>query len=298
MGSVSSLLPDLAPLTDSRFLGSFACAAAALPIVGLATWARRDRGPSTTLVAGVSVLLVSTLWFPVPAGLVAGIGLLAAGARVAPRVGSRLLLVAPGACVLATAAGLPGPWWARAFLGGGVWLGASAAPDFDAVAPRAGPVLLAVSAAAACYTVPDTERALVVFGGATALATVGSVVAGQRLGRAGVAVMVGLLAWAVSFGAVARPTAVLGGMASLGLLLTGPIVGHLRRQPHRLRSFAPVRDVGLVLGQLAVDVLTVRVIGRSLTIRGAALRTAVVAAGTAGLAALVARASRRSRVPT
>jgi hypothetical protein len=257
--------------------------------------AGRRLGPSTTLAAGCGTLVAAVRWFSVPAGLIAALVAMAIGGGLARRPATRLLSLMPGACLLATVAGLPGPGWARWSVCAAAWLAGGTAPDIDRLSPQAGPLLFTLSAVAVYFTVPDTERAVVVLGGTSALVLVGPFLRNQRLGGAGAAVVSALLAWAACFGAVGRPTTILGAAAAFGLLLAGPLVVGLRSTAWRVGSVDAGMVGGLLVAQLVIDVLSARVIGRAVSPASAIVMTALMALGVVSLGAMLDRQPRAGR---
>jgi hypothetical protein len=176
------------------------------------------------LFAGATVAAIgSTLGVPVMLVL----GLLALAAAGAWRMGSEWLtaaLTVPGAWLVAYHSGLDldgsRPMVAAAVVAAG-WLSA----DFDhRWRGRAlGPVLLAMTVAGVYATVPDTEQALAALGVALPLALLSWPWPLASLGRAGAQAAIGALLWVIVAGGAARPSAVVGGVACLGLLVVEPL---------------------------------------------------------------------------
>jgi hypothetical protein len=112
-------------------------------------------------------------------------------------------------------------------------VGAVALADFDTRWGHRGlgPVLLAVSFAGVYTTVPDTELALVALGAALPLALLGWPWPLASLGRLGAASAAGALCWVATIGGVGRGSAVVGGIACLGLMVIEPMARRL--QPDR-----------------------------------------------------------------
>jgi len=200
---------------------------AGLGVAGAFLWAMHATG---RLVPGL----------PLALGLLALAGLVAVDlARFPPLLA---VLAAPGAWVLATHAGLGEPAWLRAVLGVTVAVGAALAADVDrrAAGLGLGPVWFAVGAVGVLFTVGDTDVAL-------ALAPIAVLVAATawpwpltRLGGGGSAAAVGALAWVAAVGGVGRRSAVVGGLACLGLLIAEPL-GRLLVTPLTRRAARTVR---------------------------------------------------------
>jgi hypothetical protein len=129
--------------------------------------------------------------------------------------------------------------------------------------------------------VPDTEQALVALGAALPVALVGWPWPLASLGRAGAYAAAGALLWVVAAGGGGRGSAVVGGVACLGLLAVEPLArlldaGHESvlewRSAGRRSAAAVLIHVGLVL----------------VAARVAGLRSTVASAVTIALAELCA----------
>jgi hypothetical protein len=103
-----------------------------------------------------------------------------------------------------------------------------------------GPVLLTVSLLGVYATVPDTEMALVAVGVALPLSLLGWPWPLAAWGRAGALAVAGSLLWVVASGGVGRGSAVIGGIACLGLLAVEPIARRLH--PHRRSVLSRLPD--------------------------------------------------------
>lgn len=120
--------------------------------------------------------------------------------------------------------------------------------------------LLAVSTVGVFFTVPDTDVSLALVPIAALIALASWPLPLVRLGGGGAAA-VGALAWVSAVGGVGRGTAVVGGLACLGLLAAEPLGAAAagRREP------APRPGIGAgvsaALGQLAVVYVASRVAG-------------------------------------
>jgi hypothetical protein len=223
----------LGPLLGSAGLAAglrFGLVASALGVV--VALARRGGRPlaiaGLLFAAAAAAALQRTLG--VPAGLALGL-LVLAGAGALRGHGHRAagplawLLAVLGAWLLVARSGLALEQWARLLVGVAIVLGGWLVADFDAKWRRwgLGPVLLAVSVAGVYATVPDTERALTALGAALPLALLGWPWPLSALGPAGAYAATGVLLWVMAAGSDGRGSAVVGGVACLGLLAVEPL---------------------------------------------------------------------------
>jgi hypothetical protein len=147
-----------------------------------------------------------------------------------------LALAAPGAIVLATHHGVPPVHadnqaaWIAPLIALSIVVGGPLVADFDRrFAPRGWPmVLYAISVVGVFFTVPDTERALVLLGVSLPLMFLGWPFAIASLGSAGSYAAVGVLVWVSATEGRGRHTAIIGGIACLGLLVVEPAARLLR----------------------------------------------------------------------
>jgi hypothetical protein len=252
------------------------------------------------LVGGGALAAVATQRAAPPTALTEGggqpAGQPAAGrALAAPHLALLALLSVPGAWVLAVHAGLGNPGWARAVVAGAVFVGAPLTADLDSRGrlDGLGPVLLAVSVIGVFFTVPDTDVALALMPITVLLALGAWPLPLVTLGPGGPAA-VGALAWVAAVGGVGRGSAVVGGVASLGLLVAEPLGRLLARRPrgalgghrHTPRYAAAVAAI-----QLLVVYVASRVAGTQLTVR----RAVPIAALDLAVATIVAASVARSR---
>lgn len=232
------------------------------------------------------------------------IGLVAALARPAARplpVGGLLFAVAVVAGLAATAAPGPAPdrWgWALvvSLLVPAGWLMA----DLDARwrGRGLGPVLLAGSVAGIYATVPDTEQALVALGVAVPLALLAWPWPLTRLGPFGAYLAAGVLLWVVAAGGAARGSAMVGGVACLGLFVVEPLAHLLEPGRRSVLERLPDGGVGVVLAgllHLALVAVAARVAGLQPTVARAATVALAELGAAVLLAVLAARAPRRAR---
>jgi hypothetical protein len=156
-------------------------------------------------------------------------GWLTSGVPLATPV--KLLAVLPGALLLAFDGGLPTMVWVQILVVAMTILGAWSVTDFDDRWRTRGyvPVLWAVTVVGVYYTVPDTTEALVLLGVALPLVVLGWPWPVGSFGPAGSWAAVGLLTWTIAIEGYFRQSAVVGGMACLGVLAFEPLIRLLRR---------------------------------------------------------------------
>ena len=238
----------------------------------------RTERVSGTLVWGIAAL--------VGAGAVSSLirGRLAGGALLLGAV-----LAIPGAWLVVHAEPIPAIGWIRVLLGVGIVVGGALATDFDLRWRRVGaaPVLLAISLFGVYATVPDTEQALVVLGVSLPLALPG-VIGWPRplnvLGSAGVFGAVGLLAWTVGAGGAARHSAIVGGLACLGLFVVEPVGRALARGRSRILGALPDGRLWSLTAVAAAHLALVYVCARVAGLRDSVAAAAWIAGGALLLA--------------
>jgi hypothetical protein len=238
--------------------------------------------------------------FGLPGGLALGlVALAAAGAVSGQRVPGPLapLLAVPGAWLVVARSGLALEQWARLLVGASIVLGGWLVADFDARWRRRGlgPVLLAISVAGVYVTVPDTEQALVALGVALPVALLGWPWPLASLGRAGAYAATGALLWVVAAGSGGRGSAVVGGVACLGLLAVEPLARLLDPRRESVLEWLPPGRGGVVaaaLPHLGLVYLAARVAGLRPTVAPAVAIASLAFCATT-LLALVATAARR-----
>ena len=160
--------------------------------------------------------------------------------------------------------------------------------------PAVTAALLGVSVVGIWASVPDTEEILLV-GGVLALPLLAMMFGaldrvGAQWSRTGPFALVAPVVWAAVSGGRGRPGSAVAGVACLGLLLVDPVVCRVARSPAVARRTVGMA-VGLVLGQVALVIVTSRVaatrtlVAPAALISGAALLVggAVIAAFTIGL---------------
>ncbi len=300
----------LSALRDPGFRDGLAFGLLALPVGALAGLAARRPGRVAARIGGLCFVAASGSALARTEGLTDGlvvglVALVVAGALSAfvPRSSSRVvvgaLLAVPGAWIVVHAEGMPEIGWIRGLLGVGIVLGAALASDLDRRWRDigAGPVLMAISVLGVYATVPDTEQALVLLGASLPLALpglIGSPSSLSSLGPAGAFGAVGLLAWVVGVGGAARTSAIVGGLACLGLFVVEPVAHASTREPARvladlhrgrLHELAILSAAQLVLVYVCSRVAGLRETAAGAAwIAGAALVLGVVALALGGVA--------------
>ena len=301
------MIPErvLEPFTQPSFHSGLAVGVLFLVVGGAAAGLWRLRRHRSCPVAGLFIaaagaVAVSTIDGPAP-GLVAGIVLLGIGGAlvdVIPKLRPLLpALAVPGAWVVATGAEVRQSW-APLALGVAVAGGGALVADFDWrwSARPLGPVLILVSLAGVFVTVPETREALPVLGAAVPIALLGWPVNLASLGAGGALAATGLLAWVVGQGGTFRDSALVGGLACLGLLVAEPMGRLLRPSQDRRRLPRPPPVlVAVVVVHVVVVLVAARVagLGDDLTV-AIVLAALALAAGTAASLALRSVALRSS----
>jgi hypothetical protein len=287
---------DAALLLDG-FTAAVALLGAALVVV-LVTWAVRRpsvvpllRVPTGILMTAAFVVAVWTGGWGI-ARLAVGLAVLAIAARVVPRgpkgpAGTAALaavLSLPGALLVVSATSLEG-WGAIALTGAVIVLAPIVARFHDRDADRgAGPMLAALTCLGTYVAVPDTETALVLVGASAPWVAIGWPTMLGRLGAAGGAALTGTLAWVAAEGAITRPPAIVGSLATLGLLVAEPLAARLPVLPPRTGWLSTIWVVIPAHGALVL--VGARVIGFRADVAsaaGLAVLTLVVAVALARL---------------
>jgi hypothetical protein len=210
-----------------------ACAAAGA-VVGM-FWLYRFRRPAP--IAGLLITLAfvggtrhsTGLPHNVANGLVylvvAGFAAELLGLWWRPLALAGIVFAIPGAVMLTSNTGVPDVSWIRTLVVVTVAVGGTLVADFDRRyhAPAWSVVLFAISVGGVYFTVPDTERALVLLGACLPLMLLGWPVALASFGTTGSYAAVGALAWIAAFEGVGRRSAIIGGVACLGLFVVEPL---------------------------------------------------------------------------
>lgn len=195
------------------------------------------RGLVYLAVAGFSVGILASLWRPLAF--------------------TGLFFAFPGASLLTSDTGLPEARWVGPLVVVTVVVGGTLVADFDRRHYERGwsVVLFAVSVVGVYFTVPDTERALVLLGATLPILLLGWPFALATLGTAGSYTAVGALAWIAGVEGFGRHSSIVAAVACLGLFVVEPLARLLRlgastifdRLPERLWMVFPVAAAHLVL---------------------------------------------------
>lgn len=239
-------------------------------VVAALAWRSRSRDPLPAAglwIAAAGVLALLRVGEPEP-GLAAavlvlgGVGLVV---DVVPRARPFLpLLALPGAWILATRVEV-GQTWAPLAIGATIVVGGALVADFDGRpgTRTLGPAMMVVSLAGVFVTVPETEQALPVLGATLPLVLLGWPTCLATLGAGGSLAATGLLAWTVGQGGTFRDSAIVGGLACLGILVAEPVGRALLR---RRLTRAPIPPWAM-LAILATHVLAVLIAARVVGLR-------------------------------
>ena len=200
---------------------------------GLAYRARNGRpAPSAALLAAGAMIVALQLIGPQSQGslrLVISVLALVVGAGLATglELPSRLwfLPLTPGAAFLAYQTGPSGPAWVSHLVFLTVVLGSALITDFDRRDHRGalGPAMALFSVAGVFLCIPDTDQALVMLGAMAPVALTGWPLRLARLGSIGLPAWIGLYAWTVATGGIARLGPIMAATACLGLLALEPV---------------------------------------------------------------------------
>lgn len=268
-------------------------------VLALIRFSRRQVVPWAGVAVVVATLLGLAAEVGVPISIVLACTLLGLGGWLArdARPVARVTAALPGAVVLAATTDVPRAEWAPGTVLLVASLGAVLVADFDDAATHTGlaPVLVAATALGIYLCGPDTEVSVVLVGVTLPMALLGWPVPTASLGGAGAYATTGLIAWVAVTAGSARPGAIVGGIACLGLLVVEPAV----------RRLMGVRTIGsgwaFVPRLMAVASLHAAVVGVCSRVAGlrasatdalgiAALALAAAAAVLAGLGLLTKRA--------
>ncbi len=234
-----------------------------------------------------------------PLGVAIGAALLAAGGFVAGRtrgrMGVALVLAVPGAVVLSTHAGRPRHAWIELVTGFVIVVASPLVADFDRRFARAGwPLALyAISTAGVYFTVPDTERALVLLGVSMPLVFLGWPAPFGSLGAGGASAAIGVLMWTAAFESRGREASLVGAIGCLALLVAEPCARLLGRRRATLLSAVPHRPWSItVVG--ALHLAAVFVASRVAGLRASVAEAVIIVAFELTSSVLVLRAANVS----
>jgi hypothetical protein len=246
--------------------------------------------PIAGLVVAVALTKGSQHWDALPPNVPRGLAYLAFAGLSAgvlatlwqPLAFTGLLFAIPGASLLTSDTGLPDVSWVGPLVVVTVVVGGTLVADFDRRHHERGwsVVMFAVSVIGVYFTVPDTERALVLLGATLPIVLLGWPFALASLGTVGAYPAVGALAWISAFEGIGRRGAIVGGVACLGLFVAEPIAKWLRlgaptffeTLPARVWMAIPVAGAHLVLVVVASRVAGLRtVVGQAVVVASVAL---------------------------
>lgn len=176
----------------------------------------------------------------------------------------------PGATLVANSAEIEDPGWVTPALLVVIVVGAALAADFDRTTEVGQgwlsglpPVMLAATVGGVWATVPETQHAVVLVGAALPVALLGWPRPLASLGGTGAALAVGTIAWVTAVDGVARPGAVVGGFACLGLFVLEPFLRRIRVADVVVPDGGVRQFVVLLGAHLALVGLSSRVAGLS-----------------------------------
>jgi hypothetical protein len=282
---ISAALHDIVHRSEFRDGLAWGCLCAVLGgVVGLASiaWFRRP-APIAGLLVVVALVNGARHSVGLPSNVTHGLLLLAVAGVAAdvlalvwrPLAVAGIVFAIPGASLLTSNTGLPDASWIRTLVVVTVTLGGTLVADFDRRHQARGwsVVMYAVSVVGVYFTVPDTERALVLLGASLPLLLLGWPVALASLGRAGSYCAVGALAWIVAFEGIGRRSAIVGGVACLGLFVVEPVARLVKLGAATVFDKLPESSTALVpvaLAHLALVFVASRLAGLVPTVRQAA----------------------------
>jgi hypothetical protein len=295
------LIPErvLAPFEEPSFQSGirFGLVALAVGVLCGLVWRRRWSSPSPVaglLLAAAAVVTLDEVG-RLDEGLIMALAALGVAGLITdaypPARPALVLLALPGAGILASSV-VARQSWAPVAVGLVAALGGALVATFDLEwrAQPLGPALMAVSVAGVFVTVPETAEALPVFGVAIPLALLGWPLSLARLGAGGSLAATGLLAWTVAQGGTFRDSALVGGLACLGLLVALPVGTALVRRTLRQARSDPWPPVLIALAVVGVHLVVVALVARVAGLRDD-LGSAVIIAGVVLTLAVVAGAA-------
>lgn len=228
-----------------------------------------SRAPTTGVATTAAALWVISLAWPVGEGAVWGVAGVALVARASAQPGWRTgpvgatAVAAPFAALLAFDASPIG--WVRGLVTASVAVGAVAAARTDAGWSSTGltPVLYAMAAAGVFAAVPDTEEATPLLAASAVGALAGWPLGRARLGAGGAGAATALLIWVAAVDGRGRTPAIVGALASLGLLVTLAIGRWFVASGTGRPAHTFTRPVPVLACQVAIIYLASRVAGVS-----------------------------------
>ncbi|MDQ1534983.1 MAG: hypothetical protein QOF28_2744 [Actinomycetota bacterium] len=289
-------------LVDKPEFGNAAAWAGGLGVVGIVVglvWRRVWRRPAP--VAGIIVAAAFAIAFHyslgIPPNVERGLWLLAAAGVVTgflaalwhPLIILGIGFALPGASLLTRDTGLlVHPHWVKTLVVATVVVGGTLVADFDRRyrARGWGPVLFAISTVGLYLTVPDTERAMLLLGAALPVLLLGWPFPLASLGAVGAYPCVGALAWVAAFDGRGRLSAIIGGVACLGLFAAEPVARVIRLSGPGVLAALPRRwwaAIVVGVGQAGLVAVAARLAGE----RSATKEAAVIVAMELGVAVVL-----------
>ena len=237
-----------------------------------------ERGLWLLAAAGVVTGFLAALWHPL---IILGIG-----------------FALPGATLLTKDTGLlVHPHWVKTLVVATVVVGGTLVADFDRRYRDRGwaPAMFAVSAVGLYFTVPDTERAMLLLGAALPVLLLGWPFPLASLGAVGAYPCVGALAWVAAFDGRGRLSAIVAGVACLGLFAAEPIARVIRLSGPGVLAALPRKwwvAIAVGAGQLVFVAVAGRLAGMRSEVKTAVAIVAMEMAVAVVLLVLGAREAR------
>jgi hypothetical protein len=294
---ISATVHEIVSRTEFRFGLRWGCGFAGVGVAAGVISLMMFKRPAPIAGVLVSLALVNGARHsdPLPGNVVRGLVFLFVAGLLAgalahwwrPLAYTGLVFAIPGAVLLKTNTGLPDVHWVGTLVVVTAVLGGTLVADFDRrYHARGWPVVMyVVSVVGVYFTVPDTERALVLLGVAVPLLLLGWPVALASLGTSGAYPAVGALAWMAAFEGLGRLSAIVGSVACLGLFVVEPLYRLCKRNapnlfdalPQKSWVVIPVAFVHLALVFVGSRVAGVRAtVGRAVGLAVAELAVALV----------------------
>jgi hypothetical protein len=298
VGTIARFWSDL---TSSQAFASAALLAGAALILGVVVVAftrRNSQPPVGGYLYALAALGAMAMRFDMPWAVPAGAALVAAACAIGDDVWDRTLGSVFGAALVVFGADV------ATGVGAIVLTTAIAACAALVVAfdrtyrdSAIGLPLLAAAAFGVLVTVPDTERAMALFGAGLPLILLGWPGRLVSLGP-GAGAAVALFGWVGGIAAAARPGAAVGALGALGLMLAAPIgmriVGVARPALARLAAGGPLRALLVVALHGVVVFGAARVAG----LQQSAVLAAMIVAPFLAVVAVIGAAPAPSSAPT
>lgn len=303
----SSALPEIFDTNEFQsglLAGLIALAAALVLGVGWYLWKQRRVAVGGLLFTGAGLFALDR-HVELPDELFVGIALLVAGGLISDFFGApvpvRGALAVPGAWFVGLQTDVSDHSWVEIAVVVTIVVAGTTATDLDRRwrRPSIAMALFAVTVGGVYLTVPDTEAPLALLAPAGLLALVAWPLNRMRMGTAGAYAAIGLLAWVTAFGGIGRNGAIVGGLASVGLLVAEPVARLIAgfRGP-LLRRSGPGSAIAIGVGQVALVFATSRVAGLRKAEDDAAIIAGLSFAVALMICVAVAKGVRRNRQST